>query len=326
MLELANALKLLGDDTRLRILRLVAREPLNVSELTSILGLAQSGISRHLSLLRKAGLVEERKEGVWTYYQAPTQLHLTGPALESEANGEFNGDLGPVWEFVSGRLADADDPFSDLPRLTEVLRQRDNVGGGLSDKLLEPGQSWFAWSRALHFLLPPLDAIDLGCGDGTITVEISRFARHVVGIDANPRAVAAARKRAEREHRDNVEFRLGRIESLDEPQAAYDLVVFSQSLHHMAAPEQGMAVAQRLLRAGGRVIAVDLAPHSQAWVLDKLGHRHLGFAPERLTAMLEVAGFSQVALEQVHQRRGEAFRVLLATGVKAGKPDRSPRP
>jgi hypothetical protein len=102
--------------------------------------------------------------------------------------------------------------------------------------------------------------------------------------------------------------------------------VFSQSLHHMAAPEQGMAVAQRLLRAGGRVIAVDLAPHSQAWVLDKLGHRHLGFAPERLTAMLELAGFSQVALEQVHQRRGEAFRVLLATGVKAGKPDRSPRP
>ncbi|NIP74294.1 MAG: methyltransferase domain-containing protein, partial [Gammaproteobacteria bacterium] len=58
--------------------------------------------------------------------------------------------------------------------------------------------------RALHFLLPAVDAIDLGCGDGTITVEVSRFARRVVGVDANPRAVSAARKRAEREHRDNV--------------------------------------------------------------------------------------------------------------------------
>jgi ArsR family transcriptional regulator len=323
MIELANALKLLGDDTRLRILRLVSREPLNVSELTSILGLAQSGISRHLSLLRKAGLVEERKEGVWTYYQAPTQviLHPEG------SNGEpgFNGDLGIVWSFVSARLAEAEDPFSDLPRLTEVLRQRDNFGGGLSDRLLEPGQSWFAWSRALHFLLPAVDAIDLGCGDGTITVEISRFARRVVGIDANPGAVAAARKRAEREHRDNVTFRVGRIETLDEPEGAYDLVVFSQSLHHMAAPEQGMALAQQLLRPGGRVIVVDLAPHQQAWVLEKLGHRHLGFAPERLTDMLEQAGFTQVGLEQVHQRRGEAFRVLLAGGVKREAPSRRAR-
>jgi ArsR family transcriptional regulator len=314
MIELANALKMLGDDTRLRILRLVAREPLNVSELTSILGLAQSGISRHLSLLRKAGLVEERKEGVWTYYQAPSPFPLGG----NGANGEpgLEGELGTVWAFVSAQLGAAEDPFSDLPRLTEVLRQRDNFGGGLSDKLLEPGQSWFAWSRALYFLLPALDAIDLGCGDGTITVEISRFARRVVGIDANPAAVAAARKRAEREHRGNVTFRLGRIETLDEPDAAYDLAVFSQSLHHMAAPEQGLALAQRLLRPGGRVIVVDLAPHQQAWVLQKLGHRHLGFAPERLTDMLAHAGFTQVGLEQVHQRRGEAFRVLLASGVK----------
>lgn len=335
MLELANALKLLGDDTRLRILRLVAREPLNVSELTSILGLAQSGISRHLSLLRKAGLVEERREGVWTYYLTPSQLQLdavnggagggANGAADGAAEGDaaLNGELRTVWDFVREHLAGAEDPFSDLPRLAEVLRQRDNFGGGLSDKLLEPGQSWFAWSRALHFLLPQVDAIDLGCGDGTITVEISRFARHVVGIDANPNAVSAARKRAEREHRDNAEFRVGQIESLSEPEAAYDLVVFSQSLHHMAAPEQGLAAAYRLLRPGGRAILVDLAPHQQAWVLDKLAHRHLGFAPERLTAMLELAGFTGVDLEQVHQRRGEVFRVVIASGLKskANAPD-----
>jgi DNA-binding transcriptional ArsR family regulator len=48
----------------------VAAERLNVSELTSILGLAQSGVSRHLGLLEESGLVEEQREGGYTYYRA----------------------------------------------------------------------------------------------------------------------------------------------------------------------------------------------------------------------------------------------------------------
>lgn len=321
MLDLVNALKLLGDDTRLRILRLVAREPLNVSEMTSILGLAQSGISRHLSLLRKAGLVEERREGVWTYYQIPSPARgegLAGPPLDG-ADGE-DGAIAPElwqsWQFVQARLIDAGDPFHDLPRLTEVLRQRENYGGGLNEKLLEPGQSWFAWSRALHFLLPPLDAIDLGCGDGMITVEISRFARQVVGIDINPASLVSARRRAERERRGNVVFKEDRIEALREPAGTYDLAVFSQSLHHLKEPEAGLREGARVLRKGGRLVVFDLAPHQERWVIPKLAHVHLGFGEEELAAMLRGVGLKQVKLEQVHQRRGEVFRVVLATGVK----------
>ncbi len=84
----------------------------------------------------------------------------------------------------------------------------------------------------------------------------------------------------------------------------------------MAAPEQGIALAHRLLRPGGRLIVVDLAPHREAWVLDKLGHRHLGFAADDLLGMLRGTGFADPVLEQVHQRRGEAFHVFLATGSK----------
>ncbi len=287
-----------------------------MSELTAILGLAQSGISRHLSLLRKAGLVDERREGVWTYYQIPSPLRVQ-PAAGGSLEGERNGDmLHRVWDFVRERLRESEDPFSDLPRLAEVLRQRENFGGGLNEKLLEPGQSWFAWSRALHFLLPAVEAIDLGCGDGTITVEISRFARRVVGVDANPRALVAARKRAERERRTNVEFREARIEALREPAASFDLAVFSQALHHMDEPLAGLRQAARVLRPGGRLLVVDLAPHEQDWVRGKLGHRHLGFAPDLLQSMLAECGLQHVALEQVNQRRGEVFRVILATALK----------
>jgi len=334
MITLANALKLLGDDTRLRILRLVAREPLNVSEVTSILGLAQSGISRHLSLLKQAGLVEERREGVWSYYQiAPTsklgrhdeedggeaggqESSASAGHAPDSSNGAPDPELRAAWQFVKDRVRRSKDRDHDLARLAEVLRGRENFGGGLNEKLLEPGQSWFAWSRALQFLLPAVDAIDLGCGDGTITVEISRFARRVVGVDVNPHALQAARKRAERERRDNVEFKQDRIEALSEPDAAFDLAVFSQSLHHMQQPGLGLKQAARVLKPGGRVLLVDLAPHEERWVLAKLGHVHLGFAPDALSAMLTNAGFKHVVLEEVHQRRGEVFRVLVATGAK----------
>jgi ArsR family transcriptional regulator len=321
MLPTANALKLLGDETRLRILRLLAREPLNVSELTAILGLAQSGISRHLGLLKKAGLVEERREGVWSYYQvtAGSTIPALGEGGGEDIDSAVDPDLLQVWGFVKERFGQLGDPNRDIARLAEVLRQRENYGGGLNEKLLEPGQSWFAWSRALHFLLPTVKAIDLGCGDGAITIEISRFAESVVGVDANPRAIMAARKRAERERRDNAAFKEGQIEALDEPANAYDLAVFSQSLHHMQQPEQGLREAVRVLKPGGRLIVVDLAPHQERWVLAKLGHVHLGFAQDEMERMLRACALDQLHLEQVHQRRGEAFTVILASGVKGGR-------
>src|SRR5437762_8479517 len=84
----AAILRLLGDETRLRLLRVLRREALNVSELTGVLGLAQSGVSRHLGLLREAGLVAEDKAGTFTWYRL-------SPEWQAQ-----EGERAPLWHWL----------------------------------------------------------------------------------------------------------------------------------------------------------------------------------------------------------------------------------
>src|SRR5262249_11708260 len=158
----ASALyRLLGEEARLRLLRVLARERLNVTELTSVLGLAQSGVSRHLGLLKDAGLVREERDGGFTYYRL-------GPVVD---DGALAGALAAQFD------ASADDPDvrADDARLQEVLRLRKenfdaHAGPDTRDaRQLVPGRSWAAWSRALGLLMPPIKVADLGCGEGYLT-------------------------------------------------------------------------------------------------------------------------------------------------------------
>jgi len=165
--------RLLGDELRLRLLRVLHAERLNVTELTSILGIAQSGVSRHLGLLKEAGLVSEQREGGFTYFRP-------APALTDAQNG-----FGPLAAMLDAHFAQAAKTASgraDDVRLAEVRRLRKenfdtHAGPDTQARQLVPGRSWAAWARALGRLLPPLKVADLGCGHG----RIARAACKVVG-------------------------------------------------------------------------------------------------------------------------------------------------
>ncbi|MGC9364993.1 MAG: ArsR/SmtB family transcription factor [Fidelibacterota bacterium] len=60
--------KALSDEGRLRILNLLAQKPLCVCEITEILQLATSTVSKHLSILREAGFIIDKKDGKWVNY------------------------------------------------------------------------------------------------------------------------------------------------------------------------------------------------------------------------------------------------------------------
>jgi ArsR family transcriptional regulator len=307
--------RLLGDDARLRILRLLAAERLNVSELTGILGLAQSGVSRHLGMLKDAGLIAEQREGVYTWYRL-------SPKVQEAGNG-----FGPLWPLLQAQFEETGrgaDGKADDARLEEIRRLRkenfeQHSGPDARERQLVPGRSWAAWARALGHLLPPLRVADLGCGDGYLTIEASRWASRVIAVDRSRPVLERARALAKRRGVRNITWRQGEIERLPLKDASVDVAILSQALHHARNPGHAIGEAARVVSPGGHVLVLDLREHDQEWVTERLGDRWRGFNEDALEKLLASAGLTEVRVTVGARRPGDPFTVLIASGRKPGK-------
>ena len=127
-------------------------------------------MSHHLGLLKDAGLIVEQREGGYTCSTVPTLL--TSENGFGRSPRSCRASLPEAAGTETGRADDA--------RLEEVRRLRKEnfdarAGPDTNERQLVPGRSWAAWSRALGHLLPPLRVADIGCGEGYLTVEASRF-------------------------------------------------------------------------------------------------------------------------------------------------------
>jgi DNA-binding transcriptional ArsR family regulator len=286
MASRADLFRVLGDPSRLRILALLGREELSVSELQEVLGLGQSTVSGHLAQLRRAGLVETRREGMQTRSVVATP----------------DGEAELVRLATSTALSEA-----DRLSLDRVLSSREAPAPeGLGPDYL-PGRSWEALAHLLLALLPPLRVADLGVGTGRLTRLLAEGARRCIAIDRDPAALAALPP--------SIEGREGRLEDPPLAPGEVDLVVLSQSLHCVADPVATLRKCHAALAEGGRVAVLDLAPHEHAWVRHRLGHQHLGFAD--LAGLLREAGFRDVRCDVVHRdRKAPAFTTLLAIGAR----------
>ena len=311
MQRASSLYRLLGDETRLRLLRVLGRERLNVTELTAILALAQSGVSRHLGLLKEAGLVGEEKDGGYTYYRL-------SPALAENGHGAIWSALSTQFEAAAGDPA----VLADEARLQEVLRLRKenfdtHRGADAPDaRQLVPGRSWAAWSRALGLLLPPLTVADLGCGEGYLALEAARWASQVIAVDRSAAVLDRARALATRRRVSNVVWKRGELEALPIEDAAVDVALLSQALHHAADPVRALAEAVRITVAGGRVLVLELREHREEWVRTTLGDRRLGFPDHELKSLLADAGLRAPRVAVGARKVGDPFTVLIASGQK----------
>lgn len=306
MKNASTLFRLLGDPTRLRLLRVLGQDRFNVGELTGILGIAQSSVSRHLGLMKEAGLVTEEREAGFVFYRLSDD--------EADAPQSL---LRPLLDRCFAEAATERAVREDEARLQEVLRLRkENFDAHGDIRQLVPGRSWAAWARALGCLLPPLDVVDIGCGDGYLTLEAARWARAVVGVDRSDPVLERAKALGLRRRATNVTWKKGDLSRLPLRDGTMDVALLSQALHHASDPERALAEAIRVLRPGGRLLVLDLRDHDQAWVRQRFGDQHLGFSANALDTLLRNAGFDDIRVQVGASKAGDPFAVLVAAGTR----------
>jgi ArsR family transcriptional regulator len=305
MPSIVKILRVVADPNRLRILLLLRGEELSVAELQEILVMGQSTISTHLSQLKQAGLVEDRRTGKNSLYRL------------SIPDGILSGLLTQARKEIPEAAADQAAVRRVVKKRQDKMRSFfDSVAGRLGKDYV-PGQSWKAVAEALLRLMPPMVIADLGAGEGTFALLLAQRAKKVIAVDTSAKMIEVAREQALRHGVKNVEYRLGDMEEVPIRDAHVDLVFFSQSLHHALHPERAVIEAHRILRPGGRIVILDLVKHRFEEARELYADEWLGFSESDLETMLEKAGFTHVQTSIVHKEpETPQFQTLLAVGDK----------
>jgi ubiquinone/menaquinone biosynthesis C-methylase UbiE len=297
-MELIRTLKALADPLRLRVLAAVAEEELTVGEVQEVVASMQSSVSRNLAMLRAAGFVQDRKDGTSVFFSVRSDM--TGPALE-------------LFKTLQSRFDEIPEKKKDRARKAECRRRR-----------LQRSQSYFEsvagdWERirrsyfddrvtslAIEKLLPRnLALADIGCGTGSLTFELARYARKVIGVDLSGEMLRCARGIAKERALENIEFRQGDVLKLPLEPHSVDAAFCVMVLHFLPDPARAVAGLCRIVRPGGAVILVDLVEHTQKWMREQMAHQWLGFDRDAIEGWFSAAGAQNVEYDLTGSFAGE---------------------
>ena len=297
-------MRLAADPNRLRLLLVLEQEELSVAELQEILSKGQSQISTHLSQLKQAGLVTDRRMGKNAFYRlnAPAELMplLRQAALEVP---EAEHDREAL------RMA--------LRKRRDTMRRHFDELAGKFGRQYTPGRSWKGIAEALLKLMPPLVIADLGAGEGAIAQLLAQRARQVIAVDNSEKMVEFGAGLARTHGIRNLEYRLGELEDVPIRSGAVDLAFLSQALHHAVHPEKAIAEAWRILKKGGRIAILDLSRHHFEEARELYADLWLGFTELELERFLTGAGFKKVETAVINKEpEPPYFETVLATGEK----------
>ena len=295
--DVTRVFRTLSDDTRFRLLRLLARDELTVNELASITQFAQPRISNHLKILREENLITERRAGSWRFYRVDADVldevtRSLWPALQAAWADEeqFAADDKRLAEVLAARTSQETHAFFDqlAARWDEI---RDSLfGGAVGREILRT------------FLPPDLVVADIGTGTGYVLQLFGSRARRIIAVDPSEVMLAVAREKAQASELDNVEFQLADAETADLPMAGVDVITMVQVLHHVEDPLKALQHLRPALRAGGMLIVNDFLEHQEQWLRQELNHRWLGFSQGRVAAWLEQAGMQLESWEVIPGR------------------------
>jgi len=298
--RMVNTLKAAAESSRLRILLLLSRGDLTVSDLTEILGQSQPRVSRHLKLLLEAELIERYQEGSWAYFRLS----------DSEAAREFISGVVPRVERTDPVVT------RDQERLEAVKK-----------RYQQRAAEYFAanaerWDRIRSLHVPdgavetamlklvgerPFQAMaDLGTGTGRLLELFAPLYRRGVGIDLSREMLAVARANLDRAGISHAQVRQGDLYAPPLERNAFDLVTMHQVLHYLDDPARAIAEAALLLRPGGRLLIVDFAQHGLEFLREEHAHVRLGFSDRQIEDWLTETGLELTAKRDFDRRAAAA--------------------
>jgi ArsR family transcriptional regulator len=295
---LVNQLKAAGDETRVRLIALLAQGERTVKELTEILGQSQPRISRHLKVLAEAGLVSRNPEGSWVYYRL----------------ADLDSGRDVALGFIRG--LDAADPKlrRDNERLAALQRQNREA----AERYFAEHASRWDEIRSLHVPEREVETamlaragegpframLDIGTGTGRMLELFADRYERALGVDLSPAMLAVARTNLERAGIARARVRIGDATNLPVLRDSFDLVVIHQVLHFFDDPGPAIAEAAHALAPGGRLLIVDFAPHELEFLREQQAHRRLGFSHAQMGQWIAAAGLDLDAVEDLAPAAG----------------------
>ncbi|MDG1852617.1 MAG: metalloregulator ArsR/SmtB family transcription factor [Verrucomicrobiales bacterium] len=312
MTSILKWLKLLADPTRVRILRILRKEKLSVAEIQNVLGMGQSRISSHLSQLKSSGLLKDERFGKNIFYEL-----IEPHEVEREA-------LNRIFAVIDSASKEIPECFEDSEALKLALAKRsdkarayfDELAGNFGQKYV-PGRSWKSLAEMLLQIMDPGIVADLGSGEGTLTQLLAQRATKVIAIDSSNKMISYASKISQENGYNNIEYRLGDIESPPIDDGTVNLTILSQALHHTTKPQIAIDEAFRITAPGGRVVILDLLRHDFEQAHELYADVWLGFTEIELIEYLKNAGFISIQTAIVDkEQQAPHFETLMAIALK----------
>ncbi len=315
MEKLVAMLRAAGDPTRLRLLLLLRQAELTVSELIEIVGQSQPRVSRHLKLLCDAGLLERFKEGSWVFYRAAdtgkgAELGQVLSALAAADPSVLQADLQRLATVREARAAEAAAYFKANAAEWERIRALHAPEKDVEAAILR------------HIARAPIESLlDAGTGTGRMLELLGPHVKRAVGLDVSPEMLAIARDKLMRAGLVQCQVRLGDTYRLPFPDggalSGFDAVMFHQVLHYLDDPGAAVIEAARVMRAGGRLLIADFAPHTLEFLRVDFAHRRLGFSDRDVQGWFQAAGLKPLASEAIAPHKGSKEKLTVKIWLAA---------
>jgi len=316
--DLVGSLRAIAEPTRMRLVALLGREELTVTEISRVIGQSQPRASRHLRLLVDAGVLERAPEGVFVYYR----LAEDSPAADL---AHRLASLSPTTDAIIA---------SDLAALSRVRQARIEAAiayrsahvdelEGLRD--LYVGEA--AVERALLDMLvgegPIGRLLDIGTGSGRILELLAPHTEQSVGLDVDHDMLQLARAALGEAQLSRAAVRHGDLHRPPFEAGSFDVAVMHHVLHLLDQPGAAITDAARLLQPGGRLLVADFATHDLEHLRTDHGHRCLGIDDNEMLAWAVQAGLD-VESERTLPPTTSEEQLTVRLWLLRTNPDRTP--